>query len=488
MGIKEVSGVIHGHFYQPWRIAPFSRIPHTLIARQKKEPNPGKCFNWTELIAQQCYLALMNGDPAQSAYRHMSFNFGPTLIEQLKILCPGFLGQLIEADSLSRNAIAQAFFHTILPLDMPQDQLIQVAWGKDYFSHTFKRTPEAMWLPEAAVSLELLSFIAALGMKYAIISPTAVKRVKELGTWKDVKLTAEGRPDLLPGQPYQVRGLDPNFYVFVFDPELYHLTDQTEFLNAPPSPNWVDVFRKRLGQSGFITMATDGEFFGHHRKKGAENLLALFHQKNPGIRFTNYGTVLEEALCPPREVGVIELNPESSWSCSHGFGRWDNGCGCNKENEWRRPLREALQWLALQFDDTFIKETQTTFPFPLKPKVKYIQVLTGAKTFHQFLAEQSVRPNLTPAEFAIHSALCNAMVPRYAMFVSCAWFFEGMGLEADISLGFAAELARTLLPFKPKIEQELRSRLALVKNPGHEKRHQLPDAAHIYDNIIALAA
>ena len=48
---------------------------------------------------------------------------------------------------------------------------------------------------------------------------------------------------------------------------------------------------------------------------------------------------------------TFEIKPVSSWSCFHGVGRWSDDCGCSTgghpgwNQKWRKPLREALDYL-----------------------------------------------------------------------------------------------------------------------------------------------
>ncbi len=95
-------------------------------------------------------------------------------------------------------------------------------------------------------------------------------------------------------------------------------------------------------------IATDGETYGHHHRHG-EMALAYslnYIEQNKLARITNYGEYLEHH--PPRwEVQIYE---NTAWSCVHGIERWRSNCGCNSgrigwNQEWRRPLRDALDWL-----------------------------------------------------------------------------------------------------------------------------------------------
>ena len=75
---------------------------------------------------------------------------------------------------------------------------------------------------------------------------------------------------------------------------------------------------------------------------------ALHHIEAAGLaRITNYGEFL--STHPP--LHEVEIAENSAWSCSHGVGRWNSNCGCNTgggsgwNQNWRAPLRAALDWL-----------------------------------------------------------------------------------------------------------------------------------------------
>src|SRR5207244_8108786 len=113
-------------------------------------------------------------------------------------------------------------------------------------------------------------------------------------------------------------------------------------------------------------IATDGESYGHHHPHGDMALAYVLNQLNhhPEVRLTNYGEFLE--MHPPE--WEVEIHDNSSWSCVHGVERWRSNCGCNMgrgwQQEWRGPLREALNGLKQQLDGLFEARSREFFADP----------------------------------------------------------------------------------------------------------------------------
>ena len=139
--------VIHGHFYQPPRENPW-------IEQIEVEPSAAPFHDWNTRITAECYrpnaaARVYDGQgrilDIVDNYRHLSFNFGPTLISWLKEQAPDTYAKILEADAQSLaalghgNAIAQAYNHAILPLASARDRETQVIWGLKDFEHRFRR-------------------------------------------------------------------------------------------------------------------------------------------------------------------------------------------------------------------------------------------------------------------------------------------------------------------------------------------------------------
>src|SRR6185312_16133601 len=113
--------VVHGHFYQPPRENPWLGIV-------ERQDSARPFHDWYERIAAECYT-------------------------------PNAFARILDADKRSRasrgfgNAIAQAYNHAILPLCNERDRRTQIRWGLADFERRFGRRADAMWLPEAAVSM-----------------------------------------------------------------------------------------------------------------------------------------------------------------------------------------------------------------------------------------------------------------------------------------------------------------------------------------------
>ena len=116
--------VIHGHFYQPPRENPW-------IEQIEVEPSATPFHDWNTRITAECYrpngvARVYDGQgrilDIVNNYKHISFNFGPTLISWIEARAPDTYARILEADAQSLaalghgNALAQAYNHAILPL------------------------------------------------------------------------------------------------------------------------------------------------------------------------------------------------------------------------------------------------------------------------------------------------------------------------------------------------------------------------------------
>jgi alpha-amylase/alpha-mannosidase (GH57 family) len=350
---------IHSHFYQPPRENPW-------LEQIELQDSAYPYHDWNERITAECYAPNAVSRIIDQAgkianivnnYAKISFNFGPTILSWMEEREPDLYRRILEADRESReifsghgSAIAQAYNHVILPLANSRDKRTQVIWGARDFESRFGRTPEAMWLPETAVDLESLDLMANEGIRYAILEPHQAHRVRKKGSreWMDV---TGGRID--PKLPYKLRlPSGRTIAVFFYDGPVSRAVAFEGLLNNG------EVFANRIlgaftdsrsGRYQFVHIATDGESYGHHHAHGEMALsYALHHIESNGLaRITNYGEFLE--IHPPTHE--VEIYENTSWSCVHGIERWKSNCGCNSggrpgwNQEWRRPLREALDWL-----------------------------------------------------------------------------------------------------------------------------------------------
>lgn len=419
---------LHNHFYQPPRENPWT-------GEIEVEVSAAPFHNWNERITVECYKpfafvpirdarryntveAIMNN------YEWTSFNFGPTLLAWMELHEPWLYERILEADRLSvehfgghGNAIAQAYNHMLLPLANTRDKETQITWGLADFEYRFGRKAEAMWLPEAASDMETLQLLAKHGMKYVLL-PSSQAAVAV-----DVR------------QPYMIEGLD--LAVFFFDSDFNSGKSYGEMLQHGDA-FFEDLAGRFSEDDTLVHFATDGEIFGHHHAE-AEVALAYMLRKvlaADEYELTNYGAYLEAH--PPTQS--VQLREESqSWSCVHGIDRWKKDCACMDvdiahSQEWRAPLREALDWLGDEVAQIYGKEmVELGCSKPWEARNNYIQVVLGAKTQEEFAQELGV----DDAAIALLEMQQFAML----MYTSCGWFFDDIsGRETQQILQYAARV------------------------------------------------
>lgn len=485
---------IHGHFYQPPRENPW-------LEEVEVQDSAAPFHDWNARVAAESYgpngaarVKTAHGRICDIVdnYRLLSFNFGPTLLAWMERARPDVYRRILAADAASLverghgNAIAQAYSHAILPLCSQRDRRTQTLWGIGDFRHRFGREAEGMWLPETAADMATLETLAEAGIRFTVLSPYQARRVRPPGgEWQD----ASGA-QFDPARPYRVSlGESGAIAVFFYDgPIARSLAFELGLMSGDTLLRQLaSGFDEARGHDELLTVAIDGETFGHHKKGGEEALAvalgALVAQDD--IDLVNLGQALER-FPPEWEVEIFE---GSSWSCAHGLERWRSDCGCQTggqpewKQHWRAPLREALDTLRDHLADIFEREGARLFVDPWRARDEFIELLVDPERRQAslFLERQAGRP-LDDAEQTRALKLLEMQRHSLLMFASCGWFFSELsGIETVQVLkyaGRAIQLARELVGVD--LEQIFKDSLARAPSNIPE----MGDGARIYDRFV----
>lgn len=441
--------VLHGHFYQPPREDPWT-------GEIGLQPSAAPFRDWNARIHAECYhpntfahMPTEHGDLLVNNFERISFNIGPTLMTWLERERPETYWRILDADrrSLERlghgNAIAQAYHHTILPLSNQRDIRTQVRWGLGDFRARFGREAEGMWLPETAADARVLDVLIEEGVGFTILAPWQAGAVR--GPGDEWRSCSESPIDVR--RAYRVTHSDPargHLAVFFYDGDLAR---GIAFDNAASSAAaLVQAFAARSEHpEDLVHAAVDGETFGHHWRFADLGLaFALFGEAPArGVQTTNYAVYLDEHA-PVAEVRLVE--GASSWSCAHGVERWRSDCGCSTgsspgwRQEWRGPLRAALEVVREAADDGFEELGAKVFCDPWQARDDYIDVVTGRRSFDDFFEGAGCG-----GDPAVARTMMDLQASSMSMFTSCAWFFADVsGIETVQILRYAERTMRLL--------------------------------------------
>ncbi len=415
----------------------------TVEAQLSAEPY----HDWNERIEEECYRAVVAARIPGSGGRitgilntleFISFNFGPTLLDWMERAAPVTYRAILDADAKSAarlgghgNAIAQAYHHAILPLASQRDKVSEVRWGIADFRKRFGRDPHGMWLPETAVDGTTLDVLAQEGIAFTIVAPHQVKTPP---------------PEGLPGL-YRTPG-GRSVALFVYNGPLSHGVAFGPLLKD--ADKWtLDVVGMSPETQRLVSIATDGETYGHHHRFGEMALAAVIQNLRHefGVQVENFSSFLSRNP-PEHEVELVE---PSSWSCAHGIERWRSDCGCkmdpseDTQQEWRPGLRDALEWLASEIHRVFESEGAAFFEDP-------------------WTSRNDAGPGLeTDAEDPRALELLDLEQQALRLFTSCGWFFDDLaGIEPIQVLRYAAKALELLGPEREAIEKEFLDRLDLA--------------------------
>ncbi len=487
---------LHCHFYQPPRENPW-------LEAIELQDSAYPYHDWNERITAECYAPNVASrilgsegriEKIVNNYSKISFNFGPTLLAWMEAKAPDVYEAVLGADRESQknfpghgSALAQAYNHMILPLAKRRDKYTQVLWGIRDFEHRFGRKPEGMWLPETAVDLETLDILAELGIRFTILAPSQARRTRRMGSraWRDV---SGGRID--PTMPYELRlPSRRSINLFFYDGPISRAVAFEGLLNNGEvfAQRLLGAFSEERTWPEIVHIATDGETYGHHHKRGEMGLAyALEHiQSRDLAELTNYGEYLERHS-PSYHAEIFE---NTSWSCAHGVERWRSDCGCNGGGQgswnqsWRAPLREALDWLRDALAPCYETHAGRLLKDPWAARNDYIEVILdrSPESLARFWSKHAAR-EMAEAEKITALKLLELQRHAMLMYTSCGWFFSELsGIETVQVIqyaGRAVQLAQEL--FGDSIEARFLERLERAKSniPEHQ------DGRRIYEKFV----
>ena len=442
---------IHGHFYQPPRENPWLEAVET-------QDTATPYHDWNERITAECY-----GPNASSRildarerivkivnnYAGISFNFGPTLLSWLEQSQPETYAAILDADRISRerfdghgSAIAQAYNHMILPLANARDQRTQVRWGIRDFEKRFGRKPEAMWLPETAVDIASLEALAAEGIAFTILEPHQALRWRRIG--EDDWTEQTGAID--PTMPYRCNlPSGRSIVLFFYDGPISRAVAFERLLGRGEdlAHRLLGAFEEGRTHPQLVNIATDGETYGHHHRNGDMALAYALDYINEQklSRIANYSQFLAD-VPPTHEVQIVE---RTAWSCDHKLGRWERDCGCSTgagpgwNQQWRTPLRAALDWLRDECIAIFENLGSSLLHDPWAARDDYINVVLDRSedNVDRFLAKHVVDESGNVTALELLEMQRNAML----MYTSCGWFFNDLsGIETVQVLHYAGRV------------------------------------------------
>ena len=502
--------IIHGHFYQPPR-----ENPWTERIDQQESAHP--YHDWNERIARECYMPNTRSrlldeygriTDMVNNYEWISFNFGPTLLRWMEDMRPEIYSRILEADARSAkrlnghgNAIAQIYNHIIMPLASVRDQETEIKWAIYDFERRFHRSPEGIWLSETAINSTTLDILIGFGFRFIILSPHQAEAVRPIGEdeWTDV---SDGSINI--GRAYRAfrytgkRGSKrSDDFIDIF---FYHagLAQDISFNHLLSNG---DVLAERIDsvfdevESDLVTVATDGEVYGHHEPFADMALAYLVSRASAGrrITMTNFASYLEAH----ETTYEVRLKPGpngegTSWSCFHGVGRWKEDCGCkidpvrNWNQKWRSPLRNGLNELRDSLAGIFADEGGKLLKDPWKARNEYVEIIDtkDLRLIEEFVKKR-MKGEKSPERITRALELLESQRNALLMFTSCGWFFDDIsGIETVQILLYAARAIELAGPEHSGIlEEHLLETLA-------EAKSNIPSGgtgADIYRRSVAIA-
>jgi hypothetical protein len=356
------------------------------------------------------------------------------------------------------------------------------------FEHRFGRRPDGMWLPETAVDTATLEDLAGQGIRFTILAPNQAAAVRPLGSDAWQKLDRAG---IDTRKAYLCRlPSGAEITLFFYDGATSRAVAFEGLLrNGEQFAQRILALHGNGADADLAHIATDGETYGHHHPHGEMALAYALHhiEERQLAKLTNYAGYLEHH--PPS--WEVQIADNTSWSCAHGVERWRSDCGCHTggapgwNQQWRQPLRDALDWLRDEVSPHFEKLAGTLLNDPWAARDDYIDVILDRRRNTITFTAKHARETPGPSEVTTLLELMELQRHAMLMYTSCGWFFnEVSGIETIQVLQYAGrvvQLAGKL--FGTSFEQGLLERLEKARSNIPEAG----DARRLYEQHVVPA-
>lgn len=459
--------LVHGHFYQPPRENPWT-------GQIDPQYSAAPWENWNRRIADECYLPMARSRvynhegkivDLYNNYAHTSFNFGPTLLSWIAEVHPSLLRHLGDATVIDRTfAMAQVYNHMMMPLADARDRHTQILWGLREFQHRFGFSPQGLWLSECGIDPETLRALIDHHIKFVILSPHQASKARPFGQahWNEASM---GSIDTRRGyRLFETDGggrthFDRYLDIIFYTPGLNLKVSFDHILNRPDdlARELENCFMPDYDGSQIVSIVTDGEIYGHHEKHGEEALSRLFREIAPslGLKVVSPWEFIRDNP-PTWEVKLWDGEDKrgSSWSCSHGVGRWFRDCGCRPpcppdwNQRWRGPVREAFDALRDRVRFVSRRELGGLVWDADEARDDYIRiVLDWSPACRRDFLLRNARKKLSLEELEMLWRMLEAEHNAMLMYASCGWFFDEVsGLEPVQNMRYALRAAELIQP------------------------------------------
>jgi alpha-amylase/alpha-mannosidase (GH57 family) len=349
------------------------------------------------------------------------------------------------------NALTQPTHHAILPLCKPRDQALLVRWGILSHEHRFGHTPAGLWLPNLAVTLDVLQVLYDQGVKFTVLGQAQV----------------DGAQD--GAGPYWVRlPSGDRIAAYVRDDNLSN-TVAFAIRTLGGAGRWARnvlvPLKKNYGR--LLLLALEGETFGYHYP-GEENFLHWlldYEAVATGYNVTTLARDLQEH--PPQ--AEITVREHTAWNSTRELTRW------------RGALRQAFDHLANRLDDVYLSYAQGAGAEPWRLREEYLRVRLGQITEAQ-LMQRAGPKNVTIQQATDLLSLLQAQFHRQRMYTSSAFFYEDLDRsETRLAIADAVRAIRLAQSAAgADLLTEFRSELAEAVSNQSDR-----NAAQILDEVLA---